>query len=277
MRANGDYRDRAGRHQPHARRAHAPIGISLLITPWNFPAAMATRKIGPALAAGCTVILKPAAETPLTALADRRSCSRRRACPPGVVNVVTHRRARRRSSRAMLTTRGCASCPSRARPRSAASCSALAARAWSSALDGARRQRAVPRARGRRHRRRRRGRDGGQDAQRRRGLHGREPLPRARVGRRGVHGRPDRGDGARCASAPASSRRPARPADQRGRAREGRAPGRRRGRPRRARAHAAASGSPGRATSIRRRCSTRCRAGARSLRRGGLRPGRADR
>ena len=46
-----------------------PIGVSLLITPWNFPAAMATRKIGPALAAGCTVILKPAGETPLTAMA----------------------------------------------------------------------------------------------------------------------------------------------------------------------------------------------------------------
>ena len=46
-----------------------PIGVSLLITPWNFPAAMATRKIGPALAAGCTVILKPAGETPLTAIA----------------------------------------------------------------------------------------------------------------------------------------------------------------------------------------------------------------
>ena len=44
-----------------------PIGVSLLITPWNFPAAMATRKIAPALAAGCTVILKPARETPLTA------------------------------------------------------------------------------------------------------------------------------------------------------------------------------------------------------------------
>ena len=46
-----------------------PIGVAVLVTPWNFPAAMATRKIGPALAAGCTVILKPASETPLTALA----------------------------------------------------------------------------------------------------------------------------------------------------------------------------------------------------------------
>ncbi len=60
---------------------HQPIGVSLLITPWNFPAAMATRKIGPALAAGCTCILKPAEETPLTALAvaqimPRRACRR---------------------------------------------------------------------------------------------------------------------------------------------------------------------------------------------------------
>ena len=48
---------------------YQPIGICVLITPWNFPAAMATRKIAPALAAGCTVILKPATETPLTAYA----------------------------------------------------------------------------------------------------------------------------------------------------------------------------------------------------------------
>src|SRR5918992_4964639 len=48
---------------------HKPAGIAVLVTPWNFPAAMATRKIGPALAAGCPVILKPASETPLTMLA----------------------------------------------------------------------------------------------------------------------------------------------------------------------------------------------------------------
>ncbi|MEJ6760696.1 MAG: NAD-dependent succinate-semialdehyde dehydrogenase [Candidatus Planktophila sp.] len=66
---------------------HQPIGVSLLITPWNFPAAMATRKIGPALAAGCTVILKPATETPLTALwiAD---IMERAGAPKGVVNVI---------------------------------------------------------------------------------------------------------------------------------------------------------------------------------------------
>jgi len=64
-----------------------PIGVALLVTPWNFPAAMATRKIGPALAAGCTVVLKPASETPLTALAIAAILAEAGA-PPGVVNVV---------------------------------------------------------------------------------------------------------------------------------------------------------------------------------------------
>ena len=64
-----------------------PIGVSLLITPWNFPAAMATRKIGPALAAGCTVILKPAGETPLTALAIIEILERA-GVPEGVVNLI---------------------------------------------------------------------------------------------------------------------------------------------------------------------------------------------
>ncbi|WP_333826641.1 NAD-dependent succinate-semialdehyde dehydrogenase [Pararhodobacter sp.] len=67
---------------------HEPIGIAVLITPWNFPAAMATRKIGPALAAGCTVILKPASETPLTAYAMAR-LGEEAGVPPGVVNVLT--------------------------------------------------------------------------------------------------------------------------------------------------------------------------------------------
>jgi succinate-semialdehyde dehydrogenase / glutarate-semialdehyde dehydrogenase len=67
--------------------AHAPVGISLLITPWNFPAAMATRKLGPALAAGCTVVLKPAQETPLTALAIA-GILEEAGVPQGVVNVV---------------------------------------------------------------------------------------------------------------------------------------------------------------------------------------------
>ena len=66
---------------------HQPVGVCLLITPWNFPAAMITRKIAPALAAGCTTILKPACETPLTALllADLLEEA---GVPPGVVNVI---------------------------------------------------------------------------------------------------------------------------------------------------------------------------------------------
>jgi len=69
-----------------------PIGVSVLVTPWNFPAAMATRKIGPALAAGCTVILKPASETPLTALALGALLTEA-GVPDGVVNVLPSRRS----------------------------------------------------------------------------------------------------------------------------------------------------------------------------------------
>ncbi|SRR5579875_49938 len=67
---------------------HQPVGVAVLVTPWNFPAAMATRKIGPALAAGCTVVLKPAKETPLSALAVA-AILREAGVPDGVVNVVT--------------------------------------------------------------------------------------------------------------------------------------------------------------------------------------------
>ncbi|MEV6654173.1 NAD-dependent succinate-semialdehyde dehydrogenase [Streptomyces sp. NPDC051219] len=69
-----------------------PIGVALLVTPWNFPAAMATRKIGPALAAGCSVVLKPASETPLTALAIG-ALLQEAGVPHGVVNVLPSRRS----------------------------------------------------------------------------------------------------------------------------------------------------------------------------------------
>jgi len=67
-----------------------PVGVSVLVTPWNFPAAMVTRKIGPALAAGCTVVLKPASDTPLTALAIGALLAEA-GVPPGVVNVTPSR------------------------------------------------------------------------------------------------------------------------------------------------------------------------------------------
>ncbi len=66
---------------------HRAVGVAALVTPWNFPAAMVTRKVAPALAAGCAVVLKPAAETPLTALA-LASILQRAGVPDGVVNVV---------------------------------------------------------------------------------------------------------------------------------------------------------------------------------------------
>ena len=66
---------------------HRPVGVAALVTPWNFPAAMVTRKLAPALAAGCTAVLKPAAETPLTALAVARLLTEA-GVPDGVVNVV---------------------------------------------------------------------------------------------------------------------------------------------------------------------------------------------
>jgi succinate-semialdehyde dehydrogenase/glutarate-semialdehyde dehydrogenase len=69
-----------------------PVGVSILVTPWNFPAAMATRKIGPALAAGCSVVLKPASETPLTALA-LASLLEEAGVPRGVVNVIPSHRS----------------------------------------------------------------------------------------------------------------------------------------------------------------------------------------
>ena len=87
VRVNGEFR-----HAPSGDKrilvTHQPVGVSLLITPWNFPAAMATRKIGPAVAAGCTVIVKPAMETPLTTLAIV-DILHRAGLPAGVVNVIT--------------------------------------------------------------------------------------------------------------------------------------------------------------------------------------------
>ncbi len=69
---------------------HRPAGIAVLVTPWNFPAAMATRKVGPALAAGCTVVLKPASDTPLTMLA-LMPILQEAGVPAGVVNVIPSR------------------------------------------------------------------------------------------------------------------------------------------------------------------------------------------
>ncbi len=70
-----------------------PVGVVGAVTPWNFPANMITRKIAPAMAAGCTVVLKPASATPLTALAIAQACHDA-GIPPGVLNVITGAKSR---------------------------------------------------------------------------------------------------------------------------------------------------------------------------------------
>lgn len=69
-----------------------PAGIAVLVTPWNYPAAMGARKIAPALAAGCPVVIKPASETPLTML-ELAAMLEEAGVPPGVVNVLPSRRS----------------------------------------------------------------------------------------------------------------------------------------------------------------------------------------
>src|SRR5262245_55489544 len=77
-------------HQPDKRILvlRQPIGVVAAITPWNFPAAMITRKAGPALAAGCTFVCKPATQTPYSALA-MAELAERAGVPKGVFNVIT--------------------------------------------------------------------------------------------------------------------------------------------------------------------------------------------
>ncbi|MFM8714113.1 MAG: aldehyde dehydrogenase family protein, partial [Actinomycetota bacterium] len=87
VRIDGDYR-RAPSGANWLLVSRQPVGVSLLATPWNFPAAMATRKLAPALAAGCTAVLKPAGETPLTALWIG-DVLQRAGVPAGVVNIIT--------------------------------------------------------------------------------------------------------------------------------------------------------------------------------------------
>src|SRR5262245_10234571 len=84
------YGDTIPQHQPDKRIVvvKQPIGVVACITPWNFPAAMITRKVGPALAAGCTVVVKPATQTPYSAFA-LAELAERAGVPKGVINVVT--------------------------------------------------------------------------------------------------------------------------------------------------------------------------------------------
>jgi len=87
LRADGYYKT-AGNAQSRVLVMRQPVGPCYFITPWNFPTAMGTRKIGPAIAAGCTMVIKPAQSTPLSMLALAKlleECG----LPPGVLNVIT--------------------------------------------------------------------------------------------------------------------------------------------------------------------------------------------
>ena len=88
VRIHGRWMHGPGRRQPAADRSRKPVGPCLFLTPWNFPLAMGTRKIGPAIAAGCTMVVKPAELTPLTMLA-LAGLLQEAGLPDGVLNVVT--------------------------------------------------------------------------------------------------------------------------------------------------------------------------------------------
>ena len=106
--------------EPRARAAPGASASTAAITPWNFPAAMMTRKLGPAMAAGCTSIVKPASATPLTAALILRAIEDAGA-PAGVVNLITSRDSGMVSQHAVRRPRACARSRSPARPRSARS------------------------------------------------------------------------------------------------------------------------------------------------------------
>src|SRR5919108_4039158 len=87
LRVQGDYR-MAGNAASRVLVMRQPVGPSLMITPWNFPMAMGTRKLGPAIAAGCTVVIKPAPQTPLSMLALMDILTEA-GVPAGAVNCIT--------------------------------------------------------------------------------------------------------------------------------------------------------------------------------------------
>lgn len=103
VRVQGDYRQNP-EGTGNILVSHMPVGPCYFITPWNFPLAMATRKIGPALAAGCTVVIKPAALTPLTTIFFAQLLEEA-GLPAGVVNVVQTSKASAQSTALLSDTR----------------------------------------------------------------------------------------------------------------------------------------------------------------------------
>ena len=157
-----------------------PVGPCYAITPWNFPMAMGTRKIGPAVAAGCTMVVKPAQQTPLSMLALAQILEE--AGLPARRAQRGHRRRRRATvSKPIIGD-------PRLRKLTFTGSTEVGRKLIEQAAEGLLRtsmelggNAPVPRLRRRRRRRRGRGRDDRQDAQHGRGLHRRQPLPRRRA------------------------------------------------------------------------------------------------
>src|SRR5580692_161355 len=114
------YGDTIPQHQSDKRIVviKQPVGVVAAITPWNFPLAMIARKAGPALASGCTLVIKPAEQTPLSALA-LAVLGERAGVPKGVFNVITGSRSKSAANSPRI--RSCASSPSPVPPKSASS------------------------------------------------------------------------------------------------------------------------------------------------------------
>ena len=164
-----------------------PVGPCLLITPWNFPLAMATRKIAPAVAAGCTMVLKSANLTPLTSQLFA-AVMVEAGLPAGVLNVIPTSTAGATTGPLIKDSAAPEAVLHRLhRGRPPAALGRVRDRAAD--LDGARRQRPVRGVRGRRRRCRRRRGDAGEAAEHGRGLHRGEPVHRARIRRAGVRAR----------------------------------------------------------------------------------------
>ena len=201
-----------------------PVGPCYAITPWNFPMAMGTRKIGPAIAAGCTMVIKPAQQTPLSMYALAQILEEA-GLPAGVLNVVTSKSSGDVSKPIIsdprlrkLTFTGSTEVGRMLVEQSAEgllrTSMELGGNAPFLVFEDADVDAAVD------------GRDDRQDAQHRRGLHGRQPLPRAREGARRVHGEARGEDGRDEGRARRRRRRRGRPADRRDAARQGRRAGR---------------------------------------------------
>ena len=164
---------------------HKPVGPCLLITPWNFPLAMATRKVAPAVAAGCTMVLKPAKLTPLTAQLFAQTMLDA-GLPAGVLNVVSSSSASGISGPLLADSEAAEGLVHGLHPGGQAAYGRRRAERPAH-LDGARRERPVHCVRGRRPGQGRRRGHGRQDAEHGRGLHRRQPVPGPGVRGTGVH------------------------------------------------------------------------------------------